>query len=57
LGLVQRQILGYPAPMRMHGLAEGEVRSLLAAGSVDVDPVDYQPDWRELRYFCVRRPE
>jgi SAM-dependent methyltransferase len=60
LGLVQRRILGYPAPMRMHGLAEGEVRSLLAARGVDVvaaDPVDYQPDWRELRYFCVRRPD
>jgi SAM-dependent methyltransferase len=59
LGLVQRRLLSYPAPMRMHGLPEREVRALLAAHDVDVlaaDPVSYHPDWRELRYFCRRRP-
>jgi SAM-dependent methyltransferase len=58
LGLVQRRLLGYPAPMRMHGLPERQVRALLAANGVDVlaaDTVSYHPDWRELRYFCRRR--
>jgi SAM-dependent methyltransferase len=58
LGFVQRRLLGYPAPMRMHGLPERDVRTLLASHEVDVlaaDPVAYHPDWSELRYFCVRR--
>jgi SAM-dependent methyltransferase len=58
LGFVQRRLLGYPAPMRMHGLPERAVRTLLGAHGVDVlaaDHVVYHPDWRELRYFCVRR--
>jgi SAM-dependent methyltransferase len=55
LGLVQRRLLGYPAPMRMHGMAERRVRRLLSAHGVDVvaaDPTSYHPDWRERRYFA-----
>jgi SAM-dependent methyltransferase len=58
LGFVQRSLLGYPAPMRMHGMPEHAVRALLTAHGVDVlaaDPVAYHPDWREVRYFCRRR--
>lgn len=59
VAFVQRRLLGYPAPMRMHGLRERHVRTLLAAHGVDVllaGPASYHPDWRELRYFCRRRP-
>jgi SAM-dependent methyltransferase len=55
LGVIQRRLLGYAAPMRMHGMAERRVRGLLAAHRVEVvaaEPVAYSPDWRELRYFC-----
>jgi SAM-dependent methyltransferase len=55
LGLVQRRLLGYPAPMRMHGLTERRVRRLLSAHGVDVvaaDPTTYHPDWHERRYFA-----
>jgi arabinofuranan 3-O-arabinosyltransferase len=55
LGLIQRRLLGYPAPMRMHGMAERRVRRLLSAHGVDVvaaDPTTYHPDWRERRYFA-----
>lgn len=58
LGVVQRKLLGYPAPMHMHGLPEREVRALLTAHGVQVlsaDADSYHPDWRELRYFCTRR--
>jgi len=58
LGLVQRRLLGYPAPMRMHGLPERRVRRLLSAHGVDVvaaDPTAYHPDWRERRYFGRRK--
>ena len=57
LGLIQRRLLGYAAPMRMHGMAEAEVRALLAAHGVEVvatASVAYCPDWYELRYFCRR---
>jgi arabinofuranan 3-O-arabinosyltransferase len=57
LGVVQRRLLGYPAPMRMHGLAERRVRRLLAAHGVRVlaaDPAAYHPDWQERRYFGRR---
>jgi SAM-dependent methyltransferase len=57
LGIVQRRLLGYPAPMRMHGLAESQVRRLLAACGVEIiaaDPVAFHPDWRELRYYGRR---
>ncbi len=58
LGVIQRRLLGYAAPMRMHGLAERQVRGLLAAHGVEVlaaDSIAYSPDWRELRYFGRRR--
>lgn len=58
LGLIQCRLLGYPAPMRMHGLAESQVRDLLAAHGIEIlaaDPIAYSPDWRELRYFGRRR--
>jgi len=58
LGVIQRRLLGYAAPMRMHGMAERRVRGMLAAHGVEVvaaAPVAYHPDWRELRYFCRRR--
>jgi arabinofuranan 3-O-arabinosyltransferase len=54
LGLVQRGLLGYPAPMRMHGMAERRVLRLLSARGVEVvaaDPAAYHPDWDERRYF------
>lgn len=55
LGWVQRRLLGYPAPMRMHGLAERRVRRLLSAHGVEVvaaDPTTYHPDWHERRYLA-----
>jgi SAM-dependent methyltransferase len=58
LGLLQRRVLGYPAPMRMHGMRERRVRSLLASHDVEIlaaDPTAYAPDWHERRYFCRRR--
>jgi SAM-dependent methyltransferase len=58
LGAIQRRLLGYAAPMRMHGLAEHQVRGLLAAHDVEIlaaDSIAYSPDWRELRYFGRRR--
>jgi SAM-dependent methyltransferase len=57
LGVVQRRLLGYPAPMRMHGMGERRVRRLLAAHGVQVlaaDPAAYHPDWHERRYFGRR---
>jgi len=57
LGVIQRRLLSYPAPMRMHGLPERRVRRLLAACGVQVlaaDPVAYHPDWRERRYYGRR---
>lgn len=57
LGVVQRRLLGYPAPMLMRGLPEREVRALFATRGVEVlaaDPVRYHPDWRERRYYCRR---
>jgi arabinofuranan 3-O-arabinosyltransferase len=59
LGFVQRRLLGYPAPMRMHGLSERRVGSLLARHGVQVvatEPTRYAPDWHERRYFCRRLP-
>ena len=60
LGIVQRRLLGYPAPMRMHGMAERRVRRLLAAHGMEVlaaDATSYHPDWHERRYFCRRLPK
>jgi SAM-dependent methyltransferase len=58
-GWLQRRVLGYPAPMRMHGLPERRVRGLLAGHGVEVlaaEPTSYAPDWHERRYFCRRTP-
>ena len=60
LGIVQRRLLGYPAPMRMHGMAERRARRLLAAHGMEVlaaDATSYHPDWHERRYFCRRLPK
>jgi SAM-dependent methyltransferase len=57
-GWLQRRVLGYPAPMRMHGLPERRVRALLAGHGVEVlaaEPTSYAPDWHERRYFCRRQ--
>jgi SAM-dependent methyltransferase len=57
LGFIQRRLLGYPAPMRMHGMPERRVRALLARHGVEVvatEPTRYAPDWHERRYFCRR---
>jgi arabinofuranan 3-O-arabinosyltransferase len=54
IGLLQRRLLGYPAPMRMHGMSERRVRALLARHGVEVlaaEPVRYHPDWHERRYY------
>ncbi len=59
LGFVQRRLLGYPAPMRMHGMAEHRTRAWLAAHDVDVlavEPESRHPGWHMLRYFAHRRP-
>jgi 2-polyprenyl-3-methyl-5-hydroxy-6-metoxy-1,4-benzoquinol methylase len=55
----QRRLLGYPAPMRMHGIRSAEVGAILAAHDVDVldrveDP-SYGGHWSYHRYFAVRR--
>jgi SAM-dependent methyltransferase len=58
IAVIQRRLLGYPAPMQMHGLPERKVRRLLAAHGIDViaqDPAFMHPDWLELRYFCRKR--
>ncbi|MGD0700601.1 MAG: alpha-(1-_3)-arabinofuranosyltransferase family protein [Trebonia sp.] len=58
LGILQRWLLGYPAPMRMHGLSERRVRRLLSAHGVEVvatAPTSYHPDWHERRYFARAR--
>ena len=60
LGFVQRRLLGYPAPMRMHGMPERRVRALLAGHGVEVlaaEPTRFAPDWHERRYFCWRLPQ
>jgi ubiquinone/menaquinone biosynthesis C-methylase UbiE len=54
LDAAQRRVLGYPAPMRMLGMPESGVRSLLAANGVAVlatETTRYHPDWHELRYY------
>lgn len=59
LGFVQRRLLGYPAPMRMHGMPEHRVRAWLAAHNVDVlaaEPESRHPGWYMLRYFAQRHP-
>jgi SAM-dependent methyltransferase len=55
----QRRLLGYPAPMRMHGMAAAEATTILAAHDVDVldrvaDPT-YGGHWTYHRYFAMRR--
>ena len=55
----QRRLLGYPAPMRMHGMAMAEATTILAAHDVDVldrvaDPT-YGGHWTYHRYYAVRR--
>jgi SAM-dependent methyltransferase len=58
LGIVQRRILGYPAPMQMHGIPERDVRALLTRLGLDVRAAEataYAPDWHERRYFCHRQ--
>jgi len=55
LGVVQQRVLGYPAPMQMHGIPERDMRSLLAGLGLEVRAADataYSPDWHERRYFC-----
>jgi SAM-dependent methyltransferase len=55
LGVVQRRLLGYPAPMQMHGIPEHDVVSLLTEHELEVLAVDtttFGPDWHERRYFC-----
>jgi SAM-dependent methyltransferase len=59
LGVVQRKLLGYPAPMQMHGIPEQEVVRLLTEHGLDVLAVDtttFGPDWHERRYFCRKAP-
>jgi len=55
LGVIQQRMLGYPAPMQMHGIGERDMRGLLAGMGLEVRAADvtaYSPDWHERRYFC-----
>jgi SAM-dependent methyltransferase len=55
---VQRQLLGYPAPMRMGGIPARDVRTALAAGGArivgSVEDSSYRAHWVCTRYFAVR---
>jgi len=56
---LQRAVLGYPAPMRMHPFTEEEVVGILGRHGVDVlDRVEDTTnggDWTYHRYFAVKR--
>jgi len=55
----QRRLLGYPAPMRMHGMSASEFESAVAAYGVEVldrvEDATYGGHWTYHRYFAVRR--
>jgi SAM-dependent methyltransferase len=55
----QQRLLGYPAPMRMHGMDAPEIADIVAAYDADVldrveDP-SYGGHWTYHRYYAVRR--
>jgi SAM-dependent methyltransferase len=55
----QRRLLGYPAPMRMHGMAAADVTTILGGHDVEIldrvaDP-SYGGHWTYHRYYAVRR--
>ncbi|PSK92953.1 methyltransferase family protein [Murinocardiopsis flavida] len=55
--LVQRHVLGYPAPMRMHTMPGDAVRALAAANGARVvaaEEFDNDPHWRHMRYVIVK---
>jgi SAM-dependent methyltransferase len=55
LGVVQQRLLGYPAPMQMHGIPEPIVRRELTGHGLEVLTVEttaFGQDWHERRYFC-----
>jgi SAM-dependent methyltransferase len=57
LRFVQRRVLGYPAPMRMHAVPAAEVAALVRAnGGRLVDTVAYgaDPVWHHVRHFVVK---
>jgi SAM-dependent methyltransferase len=55
----QRHLLGYPAPMRMHGMSASEFDAAVAAYDVQVidrvEDTTYGGHWTYHRYFAVRR--
>jgi SAM-dependent methyltransferase len=58
LALAQRKLLGYPAPMEMHGLPPEEVVSLLDSAGVEVvavDPFENCEMWIHQQYYARRR--
>ena len=59
LRIGQRTVLRYPAPMRMHGISDAEISSVLRPAGLDL--LDRVPDetqgghWTYHRYFAVKR--
>ncbi|HEY8503891.1 MAG TPA: class I SAM-dependent methyltransferase, partial [Gemmataceae bacterium] len=58
VGLLQKHILRYPAPMRMHTLPSPRMHAILGeAGMVvlgSTDETGYGDHWRFVRYYAIR---
>jgi len=55
----QQKLLGYPAPMRMHGLSGDDVAAALRTSGVEVvdvtEDLTYGGHWRYHRYYAIAR--
>jgi hypothetical protein len=59
IGIAQQTVLGYPAPMEMHGIPRSQIVDFMEVhGATLLDAVTDSsagPDWHSMQYFVRKR--